>query len=46
MNSLVDIAAVPLLLAATGFVDLAIHSRDFAKPDVTLFVFHVEDVVE
>jgi len=33
-------------LAPTGFVDLAIHARDLAKPDVTLFVFHVEDVVD
>ena len=33
-------------LASSGFVDLAIDSRDFAKPHVTLFVFHVEDVVD
>jgi hypothetical protein len=31
---------------STRFVDLAVHTRDLAKPDVTLFVFHIEDVVE
>src|SRR5688572_28373929 len=40
------IAALPSYLAPACFVDLAIHSRDLAKPDVTLFVFHVEGVVE
>ena len=34
------------LLPPTRFVDLAIDARDLAKPDVTLFVFHVEDVVD
>src|SRR5688500_5102859 len=38
--------AARLSLAAPCFVDLAVHPRDLAKPDVTFFVFHVEDVVE
>jgi hypothetical protein len=37
---------IHLELATTRFVDLAVDTRDLAKPDVTLFVFHVEDVVE
>src|SRR5262249_47177221 len=32
-------------LATTRLVDLAVDARDLAKPDVTFFVFHVEDVV-
>ena len=31
---------------STCFVDLAVDPRDLAKPDVTFFVFHVEDVVD
>src|ERR1700685_1610689 len=34
-----------LSLTTPRFVDLAVDARDLAKPDVTLFVFHVEDVV-
>src|ERR1700690_2574433 len=39
-------AIVQVLLASTRFVDLAVDPRDLAKPDVTFFVFHVEDVVD
>src|SRR5213596_374427 len=40
------IAVILKSSATTRFVDLAVHARDLAKPDVPLFVFHVEDVVE
>jgi hypothetical protein len=33
-------------LATTGFVDLAVHARDLAEPDVSLFVLHIEDIVD
>jgi hypothetical protein len=33
-------------LPTTRFVDLAVDPRDLAKPDVSFFVFHVEDVVD
>ena len=29
-----------------GIVDLTIDSRDFSEPDMTFFVFHIEDVVD
>src|SRR6266850_3586439 len=32
-------------LAPASLVDLAVDPRDLAKPEVALFVFHVEDVV-
>jgi hypothetical protein len=33
-------------LTPPGFVDLAVHARDLAEPDVTFFVLHVEDIVD
>jgi len=37
---------ISYLLTPTCFVDLAIDARDFSEPDVTFFVFHIEDVVD
>src|SRR6188508_1193461 len=33
-------------LMSTCFVDLSVDASNLAKPDVTFFVFHVEDVVD
>src|SRR4029077_1930643 len=39
-------ASHQVLSASSGFVDLAVDPRDLAEPDVTFFVFHIEDVID